>query len=287
VRRVCGKLQVPQDARIDDPGARSSTRKGARNRSQKAARFPSLGRSDPWPVRVVARRPSGATQSASDTPTQPASFAGEQRSESPARARGSDARRVCPRVVYGCRSRQAMSRVQRSASRWQRDAWTGARPTRTQEGSRGSNGIDSRCRGGKAASPGRPEPGAREGVAGRRSLPDGRHSGSSFRSASIHASAPAGGLGPSQEGRQGCQRLGRPANAGRSAEVNRSAVKQASPRARKRRSLRRQEPTRRGCSYEDVRWQKSVRRIARRVARGAARRFGRSGAGQGALRTSC
>lgn len=41
--------------------------------------------------------------------------AGEQRSESPARARGSDARRVCPRVVYGCRSRQAMSRAQRSA----------------------------------------------------------------------------------------------------------------------------------------------------------------------------
>lgn len=51
----------------------------------------------------------------SGTPTQPASLAGEQRSESPARARGSDARRVCPRVVYGCRSRQAMSRAQRSA----------------------------------------------------------------------------------------------------------------------------------------------------------------------------
>jgi hypothetical protein len=116
VRRVCEKFQVPQDARTDDPGARSSTRKGARNRSQKAARFPSLGRSDPWPVRVVARGPPDAMQVASDTPTQPASLAGEQRSESPARARGSDARRVCPRVVYGCRSRQAMSRAQRSAS---------------------------------------------------------------------------------------------------------------------------------------------------------------------------
>jgi hypothetical protein len=34
------------------------------------------------------------------------------------------------------------------------------------------------------------------------------------------------------------------------------------------------EPTRRGCSYEDVRWQKSVRRIARRDARRAARRVG-------------
>ena len=155
----------------------------------------------------LAGRPMRAN--ASDTPTQPASPAGEQRSESPARARGSDARRVCPRVVHGCRSRQAMSRAQRSASRWQRDAWTGARPTRTQKGSPGSNDIDSRRRGGKAAAPGRPEPGARESVAGRRSLPDGRHSGSSFRSASIHASAAGGGLGPSQEGRQGCQRLGR------------------------------------------------------------------------------
>lgn len=114
VRRVCGRLQFPHDARIDDPGAGSSTRKGARNRSQKAARFPSLGRSDPWPARVVARGPSDACKRIGP-PTQPASPAGEQRSESPARARGSDARRVCPRVVYGCRSRQAMSRAQRSA----------------------------------------------------------------------------------------------------------------------------------------------------------------------------
>jgi hypothetical protein len=31
------------------------------------------------------------------------------------------------------------------------------------------------------------------------------------------------------------------------------------------------EPTRRGCSYEELRRQKSVRRIARHVVRGAAR----------------
>jgi len=41
--------------------------------------------------------------------------------------------------------------------------------------------------------------------------------------------------------------------------------------ARARKRLTHREPTRRGCSYEDVRWQKSVRRIARRDARGAAR----------------
>jgi len=115
VRRVCGRLQVPHDARIDDPGARSSTRKGARNRSQKAARFPSLGRSDPWPARVVARGPSDAVETHRIRQRSRHTPAGEQRSESPARARGSDARRVCPRVVYGCRSRQAMSRAQRSA----------------------------------------------------------------------------------------------------------------------------------------------------------------------------
>jgi len=190
------------------PGCREFHEEGRANRSQKAARFPSLGRSDPWPARVVARGPFDACKCIGHA-NAAGITAGEQRSESPARARGSDARRVCPRVVYGCRSRQAMSRAQRSASRWQRDAWTGARPTRTQKGSPGSNDIDSRRRGGKAAAPGRPEPGARESVAGRRSLPDGRHSGSSFRSASIHASAAGGGLGPSQEGRQECQRLGR------------------------------------------------------------------------------
>jgi hypothetical protein len=49
--------------------------------------------------------------------------------------------------------------------------------------------------------------------------------------------------------------------------------------------VRHWKPTRHGYSYEDVRWQKSVRRIARRSTRGAARRVGCFGAGQGMRRT--
>jgi len=52
-------------------------------------------------------------------------------------------------------------------------------------------------------------------------------------------------------------------------------VKQAiSSIAQARKRMTRREPTRRGCSYENVRWQKSVRRIELHPARGAARQVG-------------
>jgi len=59
-------------------------------------------------------------------------------------------------------------------------------------------------------------------------------------------------------------------------------VNQAIPRAKQAR-----EPTRHGCSYEEVRRQKSVRRIARRSRTTSRKASRRRGAGPGALRTAC
>jgi len=110
--------------RAGDPGVRSATRR-ARAISFKNARSPSLEHSDPRlaPSTQVERDARRAVTcgswlagplcgNASWRPTQLASVgAGEQRSESPARVRGSNARRVCPCVVQGCRSRQAKPRL--------------------------------------------------------------------------------------------------------------------------------------------------------------------------------
>lgn len=152
------------------------------------------------------------------------------------------------------------------------------------------------ARGGKAAARrGRPEPGARKGAAGQRSLRDGRHLGSSMSrighaiaAARVSAALAAWMLGSrresasrhaKQERRQGCQRQ-RPHGSRREENARRdrqhgktcgppkfaaSAMKQAtilvaSAQAFDARGI----PTRRGFSYEEVRRQKSVRRIARR-----------------------
>jgi len=170
------------------------------------------GRSDPRPAWVVARRPTrcGANR-----------IGGHQRSRHRCRRAAERKPRSRARIGRSSGVPTRRKRLQKSASdvtgpekrasRWQRDAWTGARPAQAHEKARA--GATASISGVAAAKPRRrprSEPGAREGVAGRRSLPDGRHSGSSFRSASIHASTPCGGLGPSREGRQGCQRLGRP-----------------------------------------------------------------------------
>jgi len=75
---------------------------------------------------------------------------------------------------------------EKRVSRWQRGAWTGTWPP---EGSQESPGANEAARSGITVAKPRvqrsPEPGAREGVAGRGSLPDGRHPGSftsSYRS---------------------------------------------------------------------------------------------------------
>jgi len=72
---------------------------------------------------------------------------------------------------------QASPRLREARIRWQRNAWTGAWPTgsvRTASVKRRRQPA-SRCPS-RVAGP-RPEPGAREGVAGQRSLSHGRHLG--------------------------------------------------------------------------------------------------------------
>lgn len=65
-------------------------------------------------------------------------------------------------------------------------------------------------------------------------------------------------------------------------EATRPAVKQTGSPDGGRASVRPpREPARYGCSYEDVRWQKPVRRIARRDARGTARRIDDAALAQG------
>jgi hypothetical protein len=162
-------------------------------------------------------------------------------------------------------------------------------------------GIVNRPRGGQAAVSERPKPGAREGVAGRGSSIDGRHSRPSLRHARSRGrvgvglggsweslNARASGASPGEatgvsEARSariatGRQRPPRWHTRGivRPAEANRLPCKQAiSPATPSAKAPGRQrEPTRRGCWYEDVKWQKSVRRIARRDLRRAVRQVG-------------
>jgi len=121
--RMWISVGAPHLREVPGPARRTHRRPGCRefNEEGRAKSFAEgCALSFTRTLRPMARTGRGSRAvrcdaNASDTPTQPASPAGEQRSESPARARGSDARRVCPRVVYGCRSRQAMSRAQRSA----------------------------------------------------------------------------------------------------------------------------------------------------------------------------
>jgi len=198
------------------PGCQELHEEGARHRSQKAARFPSLG-----PLRPMTRLGRGSQAN----PMRCKSHRGDQRSRHRCRRAAERKPRSRARIGRSSGVPTRRKRLQKSASdvtgpekrasRWQGDAWTGARPAQAHEKARvGETASISGVAAAKPRRRPRSEPGAREGVAGRRSLPDGRHSGSSFRSASIHASTSCGDLGPSREGRQGCQRLGRPLCAG-------------------------------------------------------------------------
>lgn len=124
------KREVLQTSRRVEPVTRvpeASKRRARANRS-KNARSPSLRRFGPRFAlstqvernvrKHVACGPWLAGPrcgNVSRRPTQLASVgAGEQRGESPTRVRGSVARRVCPRIVTGCRSRQAPLRLRKS-----------------------------------------------------------------------------------------------------------------------------------------------------------------------------
>jgi len=112
--------------------------------------------------------------------------ASEQRGESPTRVRGSNARRVCPRVDEWLQKSASNAEAQRSAT----PAGNGARGRGP-----GLRGLE-RAGGGEKASIVRvavakplgrrsPKPGVRKGVAGQRSLFDGRHLGSLRQRASF------------------------------------------------------------------------------------------------------
>jgi len=73
----------------------------------------------------------------------------------------------------------------------------------------------------------------------------------------------------------------------RPAEANGADVDQAiTPSVQLRKQVTRREPTRRGYGYQGVRWQKSVRRIARPPRSPSRKARRRDGAGRGGLRTS-
>jgi len=192
---------------------------------------------------------------------------GEQRGESPARARGSTARRVCPRVEFSCRSRRTTSSSEKRAP--------GGKGVRGREPNlavlerdpSGARGVDNQHRGGKAMGLGRPEPDVRRGIAGAKVF---------ARWKTLQVGSPVvrsrgrlgGGLGGSHERvrasvtrawgrRQECQRQGkhtsrREENARREetpdladrngevqpAEANRTVVEQAAPRWHGRASAR-------------------------------------------------
>jgi len=262
----------------------TSSRARARLRSNAPARDPSRPRKWDSPVKAGVKgsrlaghhRGNAGRGQRNRHPLVPAGSG----AKAPTRVRGSAARRVCPRVEYGCRSRRTTPRFQETRSRRQRGAWTEAHSPRTRKGSCGFKSVDNQHRGGQAAALGRSKPVAREGVTGRRPSLDGSHPGSSSRHVSFtragrrRSRRPTGGLvnarasRDSRGRRQGCQRFGphaprREDNARRggehqdnvwSTEASRSAVEQAiSPAAQCAQAHRRsREPTRRGCWYEEV-----------------------------------
>jgi hypothetical protein len=206
------------------------------------------------------------------------------------------ARRVCPRVEFGCRSRRTTPRFREARFPVATGRVDGDPSSVGSQGLQlsrvaGGKGVDNRYRGGKATAPGRSEPGVRKGIAGRRSSQDGRHPGLSLGSL-VHA----GGLEGDLSGSQGsgarasvtcllgeatgvsearCARIvtGRKRPRG---EMSQKASLCSPPKrialscnrrspliALARERSTQGEPTMRGYWYEEVRWQKSVQRIAR------------------------
>jgi len=140
----------PADNRAGDPGARSVTRRAGANivRETRIA-FSRAFRPAICLVQVVARRPS--MRQRIERPTQPASVgAGEQRSESSTRVRGSKARRVCPRVVSRLQKSASVAEAHRSAYPVAMGHVDGSRAGRSERASRSKASTTWPC-GGKAA----------------------------------------------------------------------------------------------------------------------------------------
>jgi len=210
---------------------------------------------------------------------------------------------VCPCVSYGCRSRRTTPRFREARlplARGRVDGDPGSTVFARTPG--GSKGVDIRHRGGKATAPGQARAGCPKGHRGAEVF--ARWKAPRVVSRVVRSRGRIeGGLGGSHEPRarasvtspwerrQGCQRQGvhasrREEDARRGemspegqsvqpAEANRTVVKQAvSSPSLARERLTQGEPTMRGYWYEEVRWQKSVQRIARCSVRCAARQAG-------------
>lgn len=126
-------LAVGSSWRRGCPGCHEEGEISLRKTSESAAFSRALRSATCFPTRVGTARESCRERGAACRgrwrgnaprwPARPAPLgAGEGLRESAARVQGSNARRVCPRVVKGCRSRQATSRLRDACSRWQRGA---------------------------------------------------------------------------------------------------------------------------------------------------------------------
>jgi len=170
---------------------------------------------------VMARRPSVSeklTDKANATGIGWCRRAAERKLHSRARAFGSSG---CARASYsGCRSRQASPKLREARTRWQRNAWTGAKAGPRPKGHAPVAKASITCLAvAKPRGRQRPEPGARKGVAGQRFLPYGRHlgpfshtrrftrsSGGPALAALGHGTRRASDTGPVWEPRHGCQK---------------------------------------------------------------------------------
>jgi hypothetical protein len=198
-----------------------------------------------------------------------------RRSESPARARGSKARQVCPRVVSVAEvgKRRHRPREGRTAGSGALGRGFGSLRPKASAGERRRHPSfrwQSRI-GGEGLSRAFERTSRGEGPCWMEDTPG--PATSVIVHASAHRQRPwsmAGGQCASTRqpclGREECQRLGRAFRA-RSAEANRSVVKQANPPRPGADAAVHGEPPRRGCSCNVVRWQKSVGRIQRMAAR--------------------
>jgi len=156
--------------RAGDPGARSATRRACATSFAKRAP-PSLERFGP---RLASRRSWLAGLGATTHRKANATGIGW------CRQFACEGRRLvgCARASYtGCRSRQASPRLERSAYPVATERVNGSPADRPQKGHVGEKASTTCLAVAKPRGRRRPEPGARKGVAGRRSLSYGRHPG--------------------------------------------------------------------------------------------------------------
>jgi len=195
----------------------------------------------------------------------------------------------CVRASNSVAEVSGRRRAQRSVLQWQRGAWTGAQLVESRKGFHGRKGVDNRYRGGKAMAPSRPEPGVRKGIAGAKVFARWKALQAVFLVVRSRGRL-GGGLGGSHEPvtRERCESVGEATGVSEARRARITTGRQRPSRRSTRttgtcsppkrialswnrrlldctgaQALDAREPTMRGYWYEEVRWQKSVQRIAR------------------------